>query len=577
MHRASRVTTAAAIAACVWGAVVWAAPLVAVASPRGASPAVVAPSAGASRSPSSGLAPRGVTGITAAQLRDYLTFIASDDLEGRDTPSRGLDITARFLATELARAGAEPGGDNGTFFQTIALTNRRVDAAKTTASMNGRAYRYGTDFLAGAGGAGRGAGALTPGMAAGPMVYVGHGYVVKAKNLDAYKGLDVTGKILIAQSGLPSGVSRQDVRGTSSEWDSPVTYAAKHGAKGVIFIPTFETLAGWDGARERAAERGSTTMDAPASGSTAGSVPAITASAEMLQAIFEDEKLAAREIFRRAQANEPADAFALDASKQMTFTVEATARAVNTQNVVAIVRGSDPVLKDEYVALGAHYDHVGLGTGDGDIIFNGADDDGSGTTAILTIAETLAKLTPRPKRSFVFVWHAGEEHGLWGSKYFTDHPTVPMDHIVAQLNIDMIGRSRPANEKAGVNTDLTGPDETYVIGSKMMSSTLADVSEHVNASFLKLKFNYKYDDPSDPNRFFFRSDHYNYARKGVPIIFYFSGVHADYHRVSDSVDKIDFEKMEKITRTVYATALTLADTPARPKVDRSLPHELTEQ
>jgi hypothetical protein len=532
-------------------------------------------------------APRGASEITAAQLKEYLTFISSDELEGRDTPSRGLDITARFLAMQLARAGAEPAGDNGTYFQRIGLTRRKVDPAKTTATLTKaggsgggagseapRNFKYGDEFLASA----------VSGAAEGGLVYVGHGYVVKEKNLDAYKGLDVTGKILVSHGGYPAGVSRADVRGPSGEkWESPVTYAAKHGAKGVIYIPSFDSLARWDRSRVDASEEGTTRMErTDSTRPREPEVPSITASPEMLAALFENEKISARDIFRRAQANEPADGFVLSASKQARFTVETTSTSVPTQNVVAIVRGSDPKLKDDYVALGAHYDHVGIAgnaaasAAGADVIYNGADDDGSGTTALLAIAEAAARVKPRPKRSLLFVWHAGEEHGLWGSAYYTQHPTVPLDHIVAQLNIDMIGRSRAADDKKPENKLLTGPNEVYVIGSKMMSSTLAELSEHVNDAYLKVSFNYHYDNPDDPTRLFFRSDHYNYAKKGIPIIFYFSGLHEDYHRPTDSVEKIDFTKMERITRTVYATALAVADAASRPKVDRTLPRQLTE-
>jgi Zn-dependent M28 family amino/carboxypeptidase len=175
------------------------------------------------------------------------------------------------------------------------------------------------------------------------------------------------------------------------------------------------------------------------------------------------------------------------------------------------------------------------------------------------------------------VWHAGEERGLLGSRFFTMFPTVPIDRIVAQLNIDMIGRSRQPGDSRAANATLTGSNEIYVIGSKMMSTELGELSERVNKGYLDVSFNYKYDDPDDSNRFFFRSDHYNYAKKGIPIIFYFSGVHEDYHRVSDEVSKIDFGKMEKITRTVYATMLALTEVPTRPKVDKSLPAKLTDE
>lgn len=240
------------------------------------------------------------------------------------------------------------------------------------------------------------------------------------------------------------------------------------------------------------------------------------------------------------------------------------------RNVVAIVPGTDPIMSKEYVAFGAHIDHLGINNGNGeDKIFNGADDDGSGTVAILEIAHAM--LTgPRPKRSTLFVWHIGEEKGLWGSSYFVDHPTVDLSKVVTQLNIDMIGRSRPANDKNPANGVLTGPNEIYVVGSTKMSTQLQKSSEILNRNYLNLKFNYKYDDPKDPEQIFYRSDHYNYAKKGIPIIFYFDGVHQDYHGLDDEVDRIDFDKMQKVTRTVYALGFTLANDEKRPVVDKPL-------
>ncbi|HYE64657.1 MAG TPA: M28 family peptidase, partial [Pyrinomonadaceae bacterium] len=208
-----------------------------------------------------------------------------------------------------------------------------------------------------------------------------------------------------------------------------------------------------------------------------------------------------------------------------------------------------------------------------DAIYNGADDDGSGTTAVLTLAETFAK-GQRPKRSILFIWHCGEEKGLWGSEYFTKHPTVDLKQVITQLNIDMIGRSKKEGDTHPRNRELSGPNEIYVIGSKMMSTELGELSERVNKSYLNLSFNYRYDNPHDPNRFFFRSDHFNYARKGIPIIFYFDGVHEDYHRPGDSPDKIDYEKMEKVARTIYLTAWELAEMANRPQVDKKLPPEM---
>jgi Zn-dependent M28 family amino/carboxypeptidase len=292
--------------------------------------------------------------------------------------------------------------------------------------------------------------------------------------------------------------------------------------------------------------------------------------------IFAGEKSNATAIFNASYSSTPPAPFPLSTSKTVSLNLASRAETVPTQNVVGIWEGSDPVLKDEYVALGAHYDHVGICAPNGpDPICNGADDDGSGTTALLGMAEALAKAPTRPKRSVLFVWHCGEEKGLWGSRYFTEYPTVPLNQIVAQINIDMIGRSKKEGDTNPRNAELTGPNAVYVIGSTMMSTDLGELVNSVNKSFLNLTFDTKYDDPSDPNRFFFRSDHYNYARKGIPIIFFFDGVHEDYHRPGDTADKIDYQKMEKVTRTVYMTVWEIANRPARLKVDKPLPAQIT--
>ena len=351
--------------------------------------------------------------ITAAQLMDYLYFIASDEMEGRDTPSRGLDLTAKFIAMQLSRWGFKPAGDNGTFFQRIALKRSPAPTASPSP---------------------------TPGQ------------------------------------------QQRHVRPFS---------------------------------------------------------------------------------FNIAEKYNPAT---------MTETDYAF-----TQNVVAIWEGSDAVLKNEYVAIGAHYDHVGMNQNapGADKIWNGADDDGSGTTGVLAIAESLAKASKRPKRSILFVWHAGEEKGLWGSQYFATYPTVELKNVIAQLNIDMIGRSRKADDTNPRNKDLSGENEIYVIGSNMMSTELGNVTSSVNKAYLNMNYNFKYDDPKDPNRFFFRSDHFHYAAKGIPIVFWFSGVHEDYHQPGDHPEKIDYQKMEKVTRTIFLTMRELGDLKQRPAVDKQLPPELT--
>ena len=432
-----------------------------------------------------------------------------------------------------------------------------------------------TDFLPqltvpGVGGSSRGTGT-------GPLVFVGNGWVVKAKNIDAYQGVDVSGKVMIvAGTALPRGVSFNDLRGArGQDWSDPATYALAHGAKGIIYVPTFQTLAFWDRTRQQAEARGALVVEkfqSPAN--PTATLPSVIISLPVLNEIMRSERRSASDIFEKTVGGEPGAAFDLAPNKTATLNVASQTDTVPTQNVVGVWEGSDPVLKNEYVAVGAHYDHVGVGVPvAGDAIYNGADDDGSGTVSVLAMAQAFAQ-SPRPRRSILFVWHAGEEKGLWGSRYFSENPTVPLQSIVTQLNIDMIGRSKPAGDVKPANAELSGPNEIYVIGAKMMSTELGELSDRVNSSYLNLTYNTRYDDPKDPNQFFFRSDHFNYARKGIPIIFYFDGEHEDYHRPGDEVSKIDYQKMERVARTIFLTGWEVANLPSRPKVDKQLPAEL---
>ena len=506
-----------------------------------------------------------IEGVTAAQMRDYLTLIASDEMEGRDTPSRGLDLTAKYLASQLSRWGLKPAGDAGSYFQRIALRRGKINAPRTFAEINGQAFNYGEDFLASA----------FAGSVSGQLVYVSHGWVIKSKNLDPYQSVEVKDKIVVVNSvALPKGLNFNELGKQGEDFEAPRAAAEKRGAKGIIYIPAFAALANWESNRQSAITQGAVFFEKLRP--QGASIPAITISPKALNALFSNEKINALTAFNRAAINEPGESFAFKPEKQVSFTVGVKSESVSTQNVVAVLEGGDAALKNEYVALGAHYDHVGVGNPvNGDAIYNGADDDGSGTTAVLALAEAFAK-GPRPKRSLLFVWHAGEEKGLWGSAYFTKYPTVPISQIVAQLNIDMIGRCRREGDTHPQRTGLAKFGEVFVVGSKMMSAELGELSEAVNRGYLNLSFNYKYDDPKDPERIFFRSDHFNYAQQGIPIIFYTDGEHEDYHQPSDTVDKIDFEQMEKITRTIYATAWELGNRAQRPRVDKKLPTELME-
>ncbi len=509
--------------------------------------------------------------ITAAQLRDYLTFVASDEMEGRNTPSRGLDTTALFISTLLKRWGAKPAGGDGTFYQKIILRRDSPDTEKSQLQLGDQKLTYGEDFI------------LTSGDATltAPLVYVGDGWMVKSRNIDDYKGIDAAGKIVVVNYsngfGGPRGLGRRDLTGIAgTDYANVQTYARMKGAVGILYVMPNTMQTNWDGMRRRETQAHWSPEKFRAAGGEA-LLPVFTVGPKVMIALFQGEKSDAGAIDKAITDKMPLPAFDLNASKKVTLTAVTKIERTPTQNVVAIFEGSDPVLKNEYVAVGAHYDHLGIAARpvNGDSIYNGADDDGSGTTALIGMAEALSHAEKRPKRSTLFVWHCGEEKGLWGSQYFNMEPTVPSQQIITQLNIDMIGRSRVPADTKPADKNLSEPDEVYVIGSKMMSSELGALSEKVNDGYLKLHFNYRYDDPKDPNRFFFRSDHFNYAQKGIPIIFYFDGVHEDYHQVSDEVQKIDFNKMEKVTRTVYETLWTLSNLKNRPVIDKKLPAALT--
>ncbi len=227
-------------------------------------------------------------------------------------------------------------------------------------------------------------------------------------------------------------------------------------------------------------------------------------------------------------------------------------------NVLGYVEGTD--LKDQLLVISAHYDHIGMSNGK---VFNGADDDGSGTVAVLELAQAFAKAKAEghgPRRSILFMTVSGEEKGLLGSEYYTDYPIFPLSNTVADLNIDMIGRQDKKYE--------SDPNYIYVIGSDKLSSELHNISEEANKKFGGLTLDYTYNAPNDPNRFYYRSDHYNFAKNNIPVIFYFNGTHADYHQETDEVDKINFEKMEKITRLVFYTAWEVANRNEKLKVDK---------
>jgi len=488
--------------------------------------------------------------ITPDRLKAHLYFVADDLLEGRNTPSRGLDIACLYVQTQLKLWGVKPMGDNGGYLQHIPMRAIGFDVASCALKVGDSGLRYGFDY--------RGDGGN--GTASGQVVVIGSGGYEDAKqNVDPYKGVDVKGKIVLISGAPPEGFETQRA-------DRPEVVAQKHGAVGVMMVPRRFQADAWRPDDFLRSSVGYTLAGEGAAKDTA--LPRIVLSKSGLASVAGGADKA-EALINLGYEREQGKSYALDATA--SFTLSGGKDNVTATNVVGYIEGSDPVLKKEFVALGGHIDHLGMRSGTGDVVYNGADDDGSGTVSVLEIAHAFS-MGVRPKRSLLFVWHCGEEKGLWGSSYFVNHPTVDLKSIICQLNIDMIGRSKKAGDTNPANAKLGGPNDVYIIGSRRMSSVLGATAKAVNSKFWNLKYDEFYDRPNDPESLFSRSDHYNYAAKGIPILFWFDGIHEDYHQVSDEPSKIDYVKMSKIAQSVYATALAMGNAAKRPKVD--LPIEL---
>ena len=534
---------------------------------------------------------RQVAAIRAPELRDWLTYISSDELEGRAVFSTGFGLAAAYISDHLHAWGVKPGGDHGSYLQTV-----RVLGVKTTShssvsvTVNGETRTFadgdGITLPKNMGGKQR--------VTIDRVEFAGYGLDAPGAGHTDFHGKDVQGAAVIwlgtnGPKNIDASVFRRVLGGRNR-------YATEQLGAAASIGPAAESGAGRGG-------RGGGAAAAPAGGGRGVPIPAadfttvqrldtplppnVTATDAFFTFLFSHAPVTYDELKRRAAAQEELPSFRVpDAA--ITFNIDADYQIVRTQlttNVVGIVAGADPQLTRTYVAFGAHYDHVGYAEGEvtrgdsgprragapgrvtpgaeDDRIWNGADDDGSGTVAIMALAKAFAE-GPKPKRSLLFVWHAGEERGLWGSRYFADYPTVPIDAIVAQLNIDMIGRNR--DDKASeANT-------VYLVGSDRISSELHALNRAANSALPKpLTLNYEFNDPTDLEQLYYRSDHYSYAAKGVPIIFFTTGLHPDYHANTDEVSKIEFDKMTRITQMVYETGARLANLDHAPVRDNKGP------
>jgi hypothetical protein len=487
--------------------------------------------------------PTTVDSITPGELRMHLEFLASEELGGRYTLSPGFAIAARYLAAHLEAYGFKGAGDNGSFLQTFQVVSSKADTAKSALEITASggkviSYHFGDFYLPADG---------HNGEVQGPVVFVGQGISSTSQKHDDYSGLDVKGKIVLIAPGTPADVDASQL----GENGSGQGAAIAHGAVGILQLPQQRMLDFMKnkGFQERAASRETVRLTR----ATEGKLPTLTLGPALAEELLSAGGLHLKNVYEAVSHKQRLQPQKLDVSAKMTVATQATRST--TQNVAAILEGSDPKLRNEYVVFSAHYDH--LKTGPNGEIYPGADDDGSGTTAVLTIAHAMS--LEHPRRSVLVMFHAGEELGLLGSEYNTDFaPVVPLNQIVADLNIDMIGRSKQAGDNSMQDEHLTDTNTVYLVGSNRISQELHQLSEETNAQFQKMKLDYHYNDPNDPERIYFRSDHWNYAKHGIPIIFYFDGTSVDYHRPTDTIDKIDFSKLTKITRLVFETGWRIA-------------------
>lgn len=478
--------------------------------------------------------------ITVENAKKHLTVIASDEMEGRETSKPGADRAANYLAGEYKKLGLLP-ANNGSYFLDVPLTNTTFAIKGVT--VNGTKLAYGKDYTSG-GGAG------TQAVKGTEVVFVGYG------SEEELKGADLAGKVVMfIAEPKPGAAVAAPAAGRRAMTPAMIASQAIRAKNPALIISVGAVRPGMGGMMSERIGLKPATPRAIMARALALTISPATAD-QLLKAsgkTYEQLKATAATVA-------PAQIIKADVSADYE-TIVKDAKAVD---IVAMIPGSDPKLKDEVLVFSAHYDHIGMepeGT-PGDRINNGADDDGSGTTGILEIATAFMKAKKDgkgPRRTILFLGNVGEEKGLLGSEYYSEHPVFPLANTITDLNIDMIGRRDPAHKDS--------PDYCYLIGSDKLSTTLHKISEGANNTYTKLAVDYKYNDPKDPERIYYRSDHYNFAKHNVPIVFYFDGVHEDYHKVSDEVSKIDFPLLVKRTQLVFYTGWELANRDERPVVD----------
>lgn len=480
--------------------------------------------------------------ITAKELKEALYIYASDEYEGRDTGEPGQKKAVEFLKKHYVDLNIPSALPNNQYFQEVPL--EKTGSPVVNLKVNNKEYKSVSDFISFSGSNGT--------LVSDEIVYVGYG--IEDEKYSSYDGIDVKDKIVLYKNGEPKDKSgNYIISGTeksTGKWSnfreeirSKREVALKKGAKGILYYnpDVYSRMAQRFGhSRARLALKENETKETP------DEVHFILINTGLAEALISD-----------ISTNDKAAAIKVP----VTLDYKTNKEDIFSENVVAYIKGSEK--PEEYIIISAHLDHVGITDGK---IYNGADDDGSGTVSILEIAEAFKiaeKEGHAPKRSVVFLHVTGEEKGLLGSRYYTDMaPVFPLVNTVANLNIDMIGRTDPKRTEGDRNY-------VYLIGSDKLSTELHNISEEVNKKYTNIELDYKYNDENDPNRFYYRSDHYNFAKNNIPVIFYFNGTHDDYHQHTDTPDKIEYDLLENRSRLIFHTAWELANRDKRIVVDKA--------
>lgn len=517
--------------------------------------------------------------ISVDFLKTHLSVLADDSLKGRDTGSEGLKIAARYLAQQYQSMGLQPVGDNASYFQHFSLSALKRDSTVFELYKNGDLVDRSVESKKSTGNFIRSFGGSDT--LSGEIVFAGFGIDDPDHGIHHLGDMNLKGKWVLIFQQIPHVVDGDTLIDPAINGKTRFnTIIEEKGAAGILNIAPIS-----EDQYEATAQKNNVRYSEPTQfnleylDDSTGGLPMgynlVKPSMASRILGIEATPMALKE-YQDSLIKNLTSFSPKETEYSLTHTPSNSRSRIGTKNVVAMLEGSDPELKDEVVVLSAHYDHVGVGQPDstGDAIYNGADDDGSGTVALLNIAKALTRAKDEgyaPKRSILFLHVSAEEKGLFGSRYYSDHAIIPMDKTIANINIDMIGRIDPEHEKEGVT------DYSYIIGSEIISSELDSLLKVANKQSGNIALDKKYNDLQDPNQFYRRSDHWNFGRFRVPFVFFFTGVHEDYHRPSDEIQKIRFEKLAKITRTIYATTVVVANEEDPPAVDNEAFIDITQK